>query len=190
MTSDPMAGERKSIARLITAIALALATIGVFLFGIFFYRVPLVASGQGYSTTEGIVEKSDMGYSSTGRGPQSRSVKISYRYSVGEKTYTSSLISHADPRGQLNESVDVILNRYPVGKNVEVFYDSTDPTIAVLERGNLWTLAPLIALGSGLLLACFFIILWVNRHLKPRRASTGFDEAEATEQSRTSGQVR
>ena len=130
MTSDPIAGERKSIARLITAIALALATIGVFLFGIFFYRVPLVASAQGYSTTEGIVEKSDMGYSSTGRGPQSRSVKISYRYSVGEKTYTSSLISHADPRGQLNESVDVILNRYPVGKNVEVFYDSTDPTIA------------------------------------------------------------
>lgn len=190
MTSDSMVGENKSAARLITAIALALATIGVFIFGIYFYRVQLVASAQGYSTTEGIVAKSDTNYSSSGRGPQSRSVEISYRYSVGEKTYTSSLISHADPKGQLNESVDVILNRYPVGKNVEVFYDSTDPTIAVLERGNLWTLAPLIALGSGLLLACFFIIRWVNRHLKPRRSSTGFDQAEATELARSSDQVR
>lgn len=190
MTSDPMAGEKKSAARLVTAIALALATIGVFLFGIFFYRVPLVASAQGYLTTEGIVEKSDTGYSSSGRGPQSRSAEISYRYSVGEKTYTSSLISHADPKGQLNERVDVILNRYPVGKPVVVFYDATDPTIAVLERGNLWTLAPLMAWGSGLLLACFFIIRWVNRHLKPRRASTGFDQAEAIEQARASDQVR
>jgi hypothetical protein len=176
MTSDPMAGERKSIARLITAIALALATIGVFLFGIFFYRVPLVASAQGYSTTEGIVEKSDTVYSrSDNRGRKSRSAEMSYRYSVGDKKYTSSLISHADPKGQLNESVDVILNRYPVGKNVVVFYDATDPTIAVLERGNLWTLAPLMAWGSGLLLACFFIIRWVNRHLKPRRAATVLD---------------
>ncbi len=57
---------------------------------------------------------------------------IDYEYQVGGKSYRSNRIAY---EGQNRNQTVALLNRYPKGKSVEVFYDPDDPEEAVLERG-------------------------------------------------------
>ena len=57
---------------------------------------------------------------------------ITYGYTVAGKQYTCSRLSIGEDMG--NDDVEGKLQRYPVGKAVEVFYDPADPEKAVLER--------------------------------------------------------
>ncbi len=71
-----------------------------------------------------------------------RVAQIAYAFEVGEETFTGHRISFAEriPESEVPE----LLKRYPEGKIVAVFYDPSDPTQSVLERG----------VPQGLLLGC------------------------------------
>jgi hypothetical protein len=75
---------------------------------------------------------------------------VQYEYKVGRRTYRCSRISVAEQvdGAELRE----VLERYPVGKAVTVYYDPARPERALLER----TLpAGKLALGLGCLMAIF-----------------------------------
>ena len=60
---------------------------------------------------------------------------IVFSYSVGDKNYRRTI---EFPSGDISspEFVTVYLKRYPVGKQVQVYYDPTQPEDATLEPGT------------------------------------------------------
>ena len=69
--------------------------------------------------------------------------KIRYQYSVEGKTLTGTRIAYGDLGSENKSSVRRIVNRYPTGKEVSVFYRPSDPKECLLEpgvKGQTWFL--------------------------------------------------
>lgn len=63
------------------------------------------------------------------------SPQLSFRYEVGARSLTSSRIA-ASLFYEGREGAQAIVDRYPVGRQVEVHYDPAAPEVAVLETGT------------------------------------------------------
>ena len=61
--------------------------------------------------------------------------KLKYRYSVNGKEYQSDRISYPNPSSMLDKFADEYVAKYPVGADVDVYYDSKDPNHACLHKG-------------------------------------------------------
>jgi hypothetical protein len=86
-------------------------------------------NSRDWPQVEGIVT-----HSSIDKREREHRPHIVYTYTVGGTAYTSSQISFDlfdKPGGQ--GRIDSIMVRYPVGREVIVYYDPADPTISVLE---------------------------------------------------------
>ena len=104
--------------------------------------------------------------------------RITYKYMVGGKQYTSSRLSIGEDLG--NDDVQAKLERYPKGRVVEVFYDPAKPGKAVLERGlpkgcgkaGLYGVALVIAIIAVFGYGLDYAVIRIAPHLKhPDRAS-------------------
>ncbi len=65
--------------------------------------------------------------------------KIGFQYQVGGRTYTSTRIAFGT--GETGGSVKwarKVVNKYPVGNTVTVYYNPQDPQYGVLESGITW----------------------------------------------------
>jgi hypothetical protein len=75
---------------------------------------------------------------------------VEYSYKAGNRTYRSRRITIGEKTSE--HELEAILERYPVGAEVTVYYDPAKPKNAVLERdlpmGQIW-------LGFGILMAFF-----------------------------------
>jgi hypothetical protein len=60
--------------------------------------------------------------------------KILYDYSVGGVTYSSTTVSFVEQESSLSDARGMV-DRYPEGKRVEVYYDPLRPEVSVLEPG-------------------------------------------------------
>ena len=100
---------------------------------------------------------------------------VRYSYSVNESVYSSERIDFGSQRSYNTRSgADNFLTSYPVGSEVDVFYDPGDPLEAVLVReahGSTWGLIG----GSAFIL--FSIIGWIGARIKGKRATTATFEA-------------
>jgi len=89
--------------------------------------------------------------------------KVGYTYQVGGETLTGNRLSFGGILAQKNPaSVQKILERYPVGGQVTVYFDPNKPSEAVLERqagGLKWGLiVGIICLVLSLCIACPLLI--------------------------------
>ena len=79
------------------------------------------------------------------------SAHIVYEYNITGKNHKSSQVSYA---GMSNASAEreALVSRYPVGAEVSVYYDPTNPSLAVLDNkpSNAWR----IPLTVGLIMLC------------------------------------
>src|SRR5262245_13927308 len=57
---------------------------------------------------------------------------VEYEYKVGDRTYRCSRITIGERT--TNSELEEILDRYPVGAQVTVYYDPANPNKALLER--------------------------------------------------------
>ena len=73
--------------------------------------------------------------------------RISYVYLVGGKEYTGNVVFFSQYGTGGPSGVQEIVDRYPEGKRVSVYYDPQDPQLAVLERGLQWASLALIVIG-------------------------------------------
>lgn len=78
---------------------------------------------------------------------------IVYEYVVAATTHTSDKVTFGDFSSSDSSHARGILERYPKGSRVTVYYDPADPGTAVLEPGATGTNYILLAGGSALLLA-------------------------------------
>ncbi|MEK7560409.1 MAG: DUF3592 domain-containing protein [Patescibacteria group bacterium] len=135
------------------------ATIALFIMGIvgalltIFLGIPMATNAfesKGWPTVDGVITVSNF---TTNQDRDDGSVtygaSIAYDYTVNGAAHTGSTVhfgqySTSDPsygRG--------IVSRYPVGKQVRVFYDPDDPAKSVLESGAGWS--SFMVAGIGLL---------------------------------------
>ena len=111
--------------------------ISILSLGTALFKLPRVVGSSTWPTVEGVVVSSelgmdlDIGQYSGGWWPQ-----VSYDYHVDGKDYTSSNIEVEDiGNGNTSSYAKQVVNRYPVGKEVQVHYAPHSPAIAVLEPG-------------------------------------------------------
>ena len=78
--------------------------------------------------------------------------KIGYYFTVQSQNYRGDRVSTFDLRlGRNTERAKSLLARYPVGTQVEVSYDPSDPNRSVLEPGPKDGALMMVAVGFGLL---------------------------------------
>ena len=145
--------------------AFCLVFIGVGVgFSIYGYNVLQNAKASAeWPAAKGIITVSEVTKheSTTGTGTNKRRTvtyhaKIHYKYSANGKSYTSNNVTF----GQSTEGAGEIVNRYPIGKKVKVFYNPQDPKVAVLEPGV--SMASYLFLGFGILFTLMGFIFLVK----------------------------
>jgi hypothetical protein len=104
------------------------------------------ARAQGWPSIRGRVIRSDLRADPHDAGS---SVEVHYEYALGARSYVSSRLGFAAFRDDA-PAKERLLARFPLGAEVEVFYDPSDPSRCVLlrEPSLLW----LGACATGLLL--------------------------------------
>ncbi len=87
-----------------------------------------------WPTTQGIIRTAEMGRHRGNKGGTTYSANVSYDYSVGGSRYTGKKVAF----GMMSASSSYargILERYPIGAKVPVYYSPDNPETAVLETG-------------------------------------------------------
>ena len=117
-----------------------------------------------YRTTQGVIVLSRT--ESCGRSNNSTCFNIAYDYSVSGKDYRSSKINFSHSLSPNPSYAEGYVRKYPVGKNILVYYEEKNPSFAVLEPLNKDN-SPLIAFCVCVLLAAICsiaaIVLTTNR---------------------------
>jgi hypothetical protein len=80
--------------------------------------------------------------------------RIAYRYRVENTEYTGTAFDLGRSHWAAQESWQKVLDRYPIGKAVSVYYEPGNPTRAVLEPGLVGETLILYKMVSGM--TCFF----------------------------------
>ena len=146
-----------------TAFPLVFIGVGV-CFSIYGYNVLQNAKASSeWPAAKGIITVSEVikSESATGTGSNERrtvtyNAKIHFKYSVKGKSYTSNNVTF----GQSTKAAGEIVNHYPIGKKVEVFYNPQDLKMAVLEPGV--SMSSYLFLGFGVFFTLIGIILLIR----------------------------
>lgn len=117
-----------------------------------FLGIPMVMSAlesKGWPSVEGTITVSEF---TTNRDRDDGSVtygaSVAYDYKVNDTSYTGSNV-HFGQYGTSDPSYGRgIINRYPLGKQVRVYYDSNDPSTSVLEPGAGWSSFMVAGIGA------------------------------------------
>lgn len=84
---------------------------------------------------------------------------LRYEYAVSGKPYTGNRISFRNGETVRRVSSQRIVDRYPAGMQVEVFYDPKQPTVAVLDRKGPSMRGPAAGAFVGLFFAFVGVVL-------------------------------
>lgn len=70
-------------------------------------------------------------------GPKEKfKARVSYSYQAAGGSYSSERIRFADASGSARSTQQAVVDKYPPGAQVDVYYDPADPVQAVLEPGG------------------------------------------------------
>ena len=124
-----------------------------------FLGIPMVMNAlesKGWPSTDGVITVSEF---TTNRDNDDGSItygaSVAYDYKVNGTPYTGSTV-HFGQYGTSDPSYGRgIVNRYPAGKQVRVYYDSGDPSTSVLEPGAGWSSFMVAGIGALFTLAGF-----------------------------------
>ena len=92
-------------------------------------------ASQRWHTIKGVITSSEVVDTPTPDGsPISFTVKVSYKYAVGDKQFTSSRISFKGFVTMLEEQAQAVIDeQYPVGKEITIYHDPNRPEAATLN---------------------------------------------------------
>ena len=124
-----------------------------------------------WPSTEGEIAHSAVLYqtdTTANHGTATYKADIAYRYKVAGASYSSSRISLVDFASTSNRAQS-IAQRYPDKARVQVYYNPSDPTDAILEPGNTGGVNFLYLVGGGFAAAgVFFMIMSLGGHVHIR----------------------
>lgn len=114
---------------------------------VFMYKsvVDIISSlnSEHWPQTPGVILEMSDTTAEVGEGDVHRSYKCYYSYNVGGKTYGSYLLSYKQKGVSLMSShtLEMMMDKYPVGKDILVHYNPKHPHQSVVEKGctpSLW----------------------------------------------------
>jgi len=132
---------------------------------------------------EGTITESDMKTRQEMKNNEQRDMYealIEFAYKVGEKEYKSRNVEFGGGgESSSRSSIKEVVDRYPMGKKVDVFYNPEKPDEAVLVPGV--SLTSYTPVGAGVLIAITgLVLLWFGQRLfreawRDEDAAAGFD---------------
>ena len=139
--------------------------IAVLVFGAMILNLPEVIASANWPAIEGVIIFSEVHEGCCGEYHEGWWPSVSYRYSVDGREYISDNIEVTDfSIGNIGYFARQVIQRYPVGECVKVYYNPENPAIAVLEPGvpdndgGIWLILMfavicmgVVLLGTGLL---------------------------------------
>jgi len=94
---------------------------------------------ESWSQTSATILSSEIGYSTShsrhGGSSTTYGAKITYQYSVNGVSYTSNTISYGYAYSSDHDAASQLVDNYPVGKIVTIYYNPDNPSEAVLISG-------------------------------------------------------
>jgi len=132
---------------------------GVILTASFTSILLLAIQEKSWPTTTGIVTRSEI------TGSRAIIPTIDYSYTVKDITHQETSHVHAPMFGGKRKKYDVaktLVNEYPVGKKLTVYYNSENPGNSTITPGPTWELFVKIAVSVLLTGGGFFIFLTVR----------------------------
>jgi hypothetical protein len=108
--------------------------------------------------TNGIVTSSDVG------GAMKYYPSVSYSYIVDSAVYSSNRISSMNFNTKNKSDVYEVLKKYPLDSEIKVYYNSEDPSKALLEPGINTGNILLFIFGIIVLAIPAFSVLFMNSH--------------------------
>jgi uncharacterized protein DUF3592 len=117
-----------------------------------------------WPTAKGTIVSSDVHEdrewdNNTGRERKSYGAQVHYTYVVDGKTIEGTRVAFGDYASENSEHAQGIVDRYPRGKDVTVYYQPEDPSEGLLEPGLLAQAWVLPGLGLGVLIFGGFLVL-------------------------------
>jgi hypothetical protein len=128
---DPLAASRKGSSR---GIVLLLLASGMLLPCLFLPRYLRAKQSAQWPQAKGVITVSRLEVSYYRQRKAFRAL-IQYRYRVGDTSYSSAQLSFNKYHAAPSAAWQGVLDTYPVGKPVDVFYDPQNPAFAILEPG-------------------------------------------------------
>lgn len=130
---------------------LIFAPIGYFV--AFYFGKPILDDARAstkWPSVEGVVERSEVATSRDSDNKTMYSADVVYRYSVGDKEFRGSTVSFGGGfSSSSSRHAYAVTKRYPVGRQVPVYYQPEVPANAVLAPGVTWS--SFLVFGIGLL---------------------------------------
>jgi len=126
------------------------------------YMIIYAFRSRNWSTTKGTVHISEIRKWEAKPGGTQHQAKVTYTYRVDGVHYESSQISHSGNPSGIKWLASRIVNRYPVGKEVTVYYNPKNPEKAVLELHSFsWIGVLCTIIGTVIVcLSAFGILYW------------------------------
>lgn len=163
---------------LIAAIAVEVFTVSIFI---------KAKEVENWPRTNGRILRSEL--TSKFHGSTTYEAQIEYEYWVGEKQYTSKQVRTRGTSTKHRSDVAALVEKFPVGRQVTVYYNPEDPSDAYLEVGvdfvnYIIIVSPLIfAFGAGAYLVKSF------RRKRGRGANKQAEPGAAADSGRDSGSL-
>ena len=152
--------------------SLMFVVVGAIIFGYAMRVARKAAQSLSWPTAEGEITRSAAVYQTelneTSGGTDTFKADTAYQYVVNARSYVSSRISMADfMTASTTGRAQSIAEQYPSKSRVEVFYNPSDPSEAVLEPGDC-TGIKLIYFIGGIFAAAglFFLIMILSGHVR------------------------
>ncbi|MFT6435527.1 MAG: hypothetical protein ACJAVI_003582 [Candidatus Azotimanducaceae bacterium] len=107
---------------------------------------------QDWPSSSGLIYQAEVSYTTSHPSDKRKKFYQShfeYRYRIEKKAYSGTRIYLTDLPYLSEQDAQILIEKYPTGTLVKVYYDASDPSRAVLQTGNpptLWLL-----LGTSLL---------------------------------------
>lgn len=147
----------------------AMALIGITLIILGISEMRIANSSRSWPATEGtILDSSVQQHVRNRQSPASSrissnntttfSARITYEYSIQEKTFNGSRVAIGDYRSGNRGHAEGVVRKYPPGKSVSVYFNPSSPELAVLEPGVQLQAFFLPGLGAFFLILGIFII--------------------------------
>jgi hypothetical protein len=109
-----------------------------------------------WPTAEGIVTRSEVTHSTDADGDDTYRPEVTYEYSVQNRSYENYTIKFGENSYSSQRQAEEIGARYPLGRQVAVYYDPADPGRSVLEPGV--SGGSYIVLGVGVLFVAVALV--------------------------------
>ena len=119
-------------------------------------KLKKAAETNRWPVTNGTVISSDVG------GVMKYYPFVSYTYTVDSAVYTSDRISNMNFNTKNRSEVEKVIKKYPRGSEIKVYYNKTDPSIALLEPGI--NTGNILLLGFGIIVLAIpiFLVLFMK----------------------------